>query len=205
MERSNSFTAKAGRWATELILVFAGVYGAFWLNSYQEHQRDAKRRDQILASLQENVQEEIVNAEHEGTDMQKKADEFRRALDAGEMPPVHTFNWTSTHSANDYAAFLQAGGLELLDIKTISALHKAEGVLRAGLSELAHFQKLSDELVMPNLDQDIFFFYDPATKKLRKRFAAYPSVLEATAEYFRQMAAADKALLAQIEGERKKR
>ena len=30
--------------------------------------------------------------------------------------------------------------------------------------------KISDELIVPNLDQDISFFYDPTTTKLRKRF-----------------------------------
>ena len=39
---------------------------------------------------------------------------------------------------------------------------------------MAHYEKLSDELIAPNLDQDISFFYDPATKKLRKRFEKYP-------------------------------
>ena len=31
---------------------------------------------------------------------------------------------------------------------------------------------------MPNLDRDISFFYDPATKKLRKQFEIYPKALE---------------------------
>ena len=42
---------------------------------------------------------------------------------------------------------------------------------------MAWYQKLSDELIVPNLDQDISFFYDPATKKLRKRFEIYPETL----------------------------
>ena len=48
---------------------------------------------------------------------------------------------------------------------------------------MAWYQKLSDELIVPNLDQDISFFYDPATKKLRKRFEIYPDALDATVKF----------------------
>jgi len=45
---------------------------------------------------------------------------------------------------------------------------------------MARYQKLSDELIVPNLGQDISFFYDPATKKLRKQFEIYPEALQET-------------------------
>ena len=56
-ERKRTLSARLARWAAELILVFVGVYAAFWLNSYQQHQQEAKRRDQILASLERTLRE----------------------------------------------------------------------------------------------------------------------------------------------------
>ena len=50
-EKRKTLSARLARWAAELVLVFIGVYAAFWLNSYQQHQQEANRRDQILASL----------------------------------------------------------------------------------------------------------------------------------------------------------
>lgn len=61
---------------------------------------------------------------------------------------------------------LQSGGVELLNVKTLSALQGLESVIRWGLSDIQRYQKLSDELIVPNLDQDTSFFYDPATRKL---------------------------------------
>ena len=58
-----------------------------------------------------------------------------------------------------------------------------ESVIRWGLNDIARYQKLSDELIVPNLDQDISFFYDPATTKLRKRFEIYPEALDATVKF----------------------
>jgi hypothetical protein len=58
MEASSqrSLLRLAGKKVAELLLVFIGAYAAFSLNSYQQHQQDAKRRDRILASLEGYVQ-----------------------------------------------------------------------------------------------------------------------------------------------------
>ncbi len=130
-------------------MVFVGVYAAFWLNSYQQHQQDAKRRDQILASLEEQLKEGIDSTKAEGAKQDKTVSEFRRALDAGEMPALHPFAFTSDYSASDMATLLQSGGIALLDVKTLTSLRELESVIRGGLSRMAHYERLSDELIAP--------------------------------------------------------
>ncbi len=67
---------------------------------------------------------------------------------------------------------------------------------------MAHYQNLSDELIVPNLDQDVSFFYDPATKKLRKRFEMYPEALQATVKFAHDLERTHTQLLKQIQAER---
>ena len=57
-----TLSARLARWAAELVLVFIGVYAAFWLNSYQQRQQEANRRDQILASLERTLREGIESS-----------------------------------------------------------------------------------------------------------------------------------------------
>src|ERR1035437_2375052 len=102
------------RWAVELVLIFIGVYAAFWLNSYEGRQRDAKRRDQILASLEQQLKDGVESARQEGAREDAVVREFRRSLDSGEMPPLKPFTFTSDYNATDMAALLQSGGIELL-------------------------------------------------------------------------------------------
>jgi hypothetical protein len=83
--------SRFGRWVAELVLVFVGVYAAFWLNSYQQHRQDAERRDQILASLEQQLREGIESGKINRAKQEQKAAEFRRALEAGEMPPLQPF------------------------------------------------------------------------------------------------------------------
>jgi hypothetical protein len=201
----HSRLSRFGRWAAELLLVFVGVYAAFWLNNYQQHRQDAERRDRILASIEQELRRGIESGKIAGAKEEQQAAKFRRALDAGEMPPLHPFVFTTDYSPGDIATLLQSGGVELLDVKTLVALRELESVIRWGLSDMAHYQKLSDELIVPNLDQDISFFYDPAAKKLRKRFEIYPQALEATVKFAHDLERTKTELLKQIRAERQRR
>ena len=196
--------SRSGRWLAELLLVFIGVYAAFWLNNYQQHQQDAERRDRILASIERTLRDGIESNKTNRAEQERKKAEFRRALDAGEMPPFRPFVFTTDYSPGDFATMLQAGGIQLLDLETLTALRNDESVIRWGLSRMARYQKLSDDLIVPNLDQDISFFYDPATKKLRKRFEIYPEALDARLKFANDLERTHTELLKQIQAERKR-
>jgi len=197
-----SLLSRIGRWMAELVLVFVGVYAAFWLNNYQQHREDSGRRDQILAALEQQLREGIESGKINRAKQEQKAAEFRRALGGGEMPPLEPFVFTTDYSPTDWATILQSGGVQLLDVQTLMAVRNDESVIRWGLSRMARYQQLSDALIVPNLDQDISFFYDPATKKLRKRFEIYPQALEATVKFANELERSNSELLKRIQGER---
>jgi hypothetical protein len=202
-EERNAFLSHLGRWVAELVLVFVGVYAAFWLTNYQQQRQDAERRDRILASIEQTLREGIESGRVNRLKQEEQAAEFQRALDNGRMPPVHPFTFTTDYSPGDFATMLQAGGIQLLDLQTLAALRHDESVIRWGLERMARYQKLSDELIVPNLDQDISFFYDPATKKLRKRFELYPEALQARVRFAKDLEGTHTELLKQIQAERK--
>jgi hypothetical protein len=197
--------ARFGRWAAELVLVFIGVYAAFWLSNYQQQQQDAERRDRILAFIEQTLREGIESSKiNRVSEQEPAATEFRRALDAGEMPPLRPFVFITDYSPSDLATMLQSGGVQLLDVQTLRALRNDESVIRWGLAGMARYQKLSDELIVPNLNQDISFFYDPATKKLGKQFEIYPEALDATVKLANDLERTHAELLKQIQAERQR-
>jgi len=203
MNQRRSVLSRIGRWTAELVLVFVGVYAAFWLNNYQQHRQDADRRDQILAFIEQTLSEGIESSKiNRAREQEPEAAEFRRALDAGEMPLLRPFVFITDYSSSDLATMLQSGGVQLLDVQTLRALRKDESVIRWGLQRMARYQKLSDELIVPNLGQDISFFYDPATKKLRKQFETYPEALEERVSFAHELERTHTDLLKQIQAER---
>ncbi len=201
---TGSFLSRIGRWTAELVLVFVGVYAAFWLNNYQQRQQDQERHDRILASIEQTLREGIESNKVSRAKEQQQVAEFQRALDAGEMPQLHPFVFTTDYSPGDFATILQSGGIQLLELETLTALRRDESVIRWGLSGMARYQKLSDELIVPNLNQDISFFYDPTTKKLRKQFEIYPEALQATVKFANDLERTHTALLKQIQAERQR-
>lgn len=201
----NSVFTRIGRWIAELVLVFVGVYAAFWLNNYQQHQQEVDRRDQILASLEQQLEEGIESGRINRANQERGAAEFRRALEAGEMPPLKPFVFTTDYSPIDWATILQSGGVQLLDVQTVMAVRNDESVIRWGVNRMARYQKLSDELIVPNLDQDISFFYDPTSRKLRKRFELYLEALEARVKFASELERTHTKLLQRIQTERQRR
>src|SRR6266699_4553413 len=120
-EKGSRFS-RFGGWVAELVLVFVGVYAAFWLNNYQQRQQDRERHDRILASIEQTLREGIESNKVSRAKEQQQVAEFRRALDAGEMPPLHPFVFTPDYSPGDFATLLQSGGIQLLDLQTLTAL-----------------------------------------------------------------------------------
>jgi len=197
--------AHLGDWVAELILVFVGVSAAFWLSNYQQHRQDAERRDQILAFIEQTLSEGIESSKvNRAKEQEPEATEFRRALDAGEMPPLRPFVFITDYSPSDLATMLQSGGVQLLAVQTLRALRSDESVIRWGLQRMARYQKLSDHLIVPNLNQNISFFYDPATKKLRKQFEIYPQALEERVNFAHELERTHSELLKEIQAERQR-
>src|SRR5207247_6324471 len=130
-----------GGWVAELVLVFVGVYAAFWLNNYQQHQQDAERRDRILASIEQTLREGIESGKVNRAKEEREAAEFRRGLDAGEMPQLHPFVFTTDYSPGDFATLLQSGGIQLLDLETLTALRNDASFIRWAMRRMARYQK----------------------------------------------------------------
>ena len=196
---------KIRRWVAELLLVFIGVYAAFWLNNFQQHQGQAKRRDQILASLEQELEAGINNAKEETAHSDEEVRAFQRALENAERPSLRRFTFTTDYNPGDIATLLQAGGIELLEVKTLSTLREFESVVRWGLSRMAHYQELSDALIAPSLGQDPSFFYQDDGKHLRAQFDFYPEALQARRNFFKQLQQKEAELLGQIKSERQRR
>ena len=67
------------------------------------------------------------------------------------MPEISPIGWASSYNSNETSWILQGGGLELLDIATIAKLKEVDSAASNGLSRMAHYQLLSDQLIVPHL------------------------------------------------------
>src|SRR5438045_5343161 len=154
-----TFWPRLGRWAAELVLVFIGVYAAFWLSNFQQRQQEAERRDRILASIERTLREGIESGKINRAKEEEDAAKFQRALDAGEMPPLRPFVFTTDYNPGDFATLLQSGGIELLDLETLTAMRNDESVIRWGVSSRQRNQTMRDEMLVQNHYHDTSIIY----------------------------------------------
>jgi len=182
----------------ELIIVFVGVYAAFVLNAYQSHQQERQRRQQILAYLEKQATASAEKLKHVTLSYDERMNAFLAQLASGEMPEVAPIAWASNYNANETNWILQGGGLELLDFATVARLKEVDSTASTGLTTMAHYQQLSDQLIVPHLGEGRSFFYDPATKQLRKEYALYPDILKEGSRVLHELSEKTDQLVAQL-------
>ena len=196
--------ARAARWGGELLTVFVGVYAAFLLNDHQAHRQEQQRREQILAWMEKQFTETTAELENERTQMKKEAEIFDRQLAAGEMPELHAFNFATDYDPSDIASVLGSGGFDLLEVETVREIKGAETTLRVMLATARHDQQLSDALILPNLEKDRSFFYDPATHQLRPAYHWYGEFYKTFLAGYDTLLPQSKKLIAQVRAERQR-
>jgi hypothetical protein len=189
----------------ELVIVFVGVYAAFVLNAHQIREQQQQRRAQILTYLQKGADLGVAKLNAVIATYDKAVADFSRKLANGEMPQVAPIAWASSFNPNESAWLLQAGGLELLDIETIGRMNELDAAAGTGLSTMAHYQQLSDQLIVPHLGEGNAYFYDPATRQLRPLYDRYPEMLQEGSRVLHDMATKTEALAAQLRAEQQKR
>jgi hypothetical protein len=185
----------------ELVIVFVGVYAAFVLNAYQVHEQERQRRAQILSYLEGGAIQGSVKLKTVTQEYDRLINEFISRLDKGEMPDISPIAWSSSYNPNESAWLLQAGGLELLDIQTIARMRELDAAAGTGLSTMAHYQQLSDQLIVPHLGEGRAAFYDLETKKLKPQYARYPEMLQEGSRVLHDIAEKTDALAAQLRAE----
>jgi hypothetical protein len=84
--------------------------------------------DRILASIEQLLQQGIESGKINHAKQEKRAAEFQRAHDAGQMPPLQPFVFITDYNPGDFATMLQSGGNQLLDLETLTALRNDESV-----------------------------------------------------------------------------
>ena len=183
------------RRGTELLVVFFGVYAAFLLNRFDTDRRDAKRRAQILESLDQEVATNLDELKNDVSQAEGFFADFDRRLASGEMPPLSVSFVDSGYSSSDDAALLQAGGLELLDIQTVERIRVVNDLERSLLA----FTHDQFELGLAELTNHApGDFYDPATHQLKKRYDWYPRLQHKTLAQAKELLAVEEKLLTHL-------
>ena len=178
---SKPWLKRIAEWMVDLVIVFVGVYAAFVLNAYES------RREQSEQTL---IEEALTD--------------FNRRLNNGEMPELVYININSSYDSTFSLSFFQAGAGELLEVATLRQVRAVDKDSKLAAEDIKHFQELSASVLVPQLNHDRTFFYDPSSRTLLPQYAWYPTAFQAMVDYCNKIRPEIDELRKQIDRERKR-
>jgi hypothetical protein len=163
------------RFAAELLVVFIGVYGAFWVEGYWQRQEDREREEAILWALTEELGNLAVNGPLVRDGMAAALEEFDREVAGGGTPlPAHYREpGAETPSMSVWQATLSSGGVNLLDPELFFDLAKLYNRVESTSERYIRYNTVTEREVLPLLSQGPDAFYDPVTGNLEPRFEVH--------------------------------
>lgn len=173
MFESRSRLPLGGRLLIELLVVFVGVWGAFLVEGWREDRQREERERQIYGALMREISEFGANSCSFAREIRRTDSIFTARMGEGDplrpIPMIMPLDVTP-HMWN---ATLQAGGLEILDVRTMYDVSSFYNNLAIAFAELEALGAFSRDVLIPNVDRPLSEFYDPETHRPRPRYEAY--------------------------------
>jgi hypothetical protein len=158
----------------ELIVVFIGVYAAFALAEWESSRDAEKRRHQLQTAVVQEIRDITSNTRRVATMAPPELARFDSLIRAGARPSLAPMIEPVRLETHVWTAMLEAGVLDLFDVKTVYGISQFYNELNAGFEQLAQLRTLSETVLIPNLDRDATEFYN-ADGDLRAKYEWYRS------------------------------
>ena len=205
------FAARFGWLMAELVFVFLGMYGAFLLERMHDDDMDLLRKRQILQALVDEFEDYETELGSASSSLDEAyAEPFFSAYGEGERPFPTPLPYGGMGSVNTgiWEAMLQSGGIEVLEVEVIQQVQVFFKKLQDLLDLYSRFERLTEQMILPEMDQDVTFFYQAEGPELRDKYKWYVNSLFTIGMSLRslseQAATTKEVLLAEYEKVRKK-
>ncbi len=176
MEKRQSELARTGkRLLAELIVVFLGVYGAFWVEDYRDRQVQSERTAQVLGVLQQDLRDYIDVTGGFYEHVREGLDEWSQARERGEHPPPFVFRiyGAETPPVTTWQAIQEAELAQLLEANLLYELAYYYNELAGWGGRMARYSAFTESQVLPMRKGDSRAFYSVDGSSLLPRFDAH--------------------------------
>ena len=181
---------RSGWLLAELLFVFIGMYGAFLLERMHEENLDDLRHKQILQALIDEFGDYEKELSDFSTWLDKGyADKFFREYSMGKKPypPIIPSGGMGNVNTGIWEAMLQSGGIELLEMEMILEIQEFFKKLQDVLDLYSRFERLTENLILPESDKNASFFYEAEGIALRNKYKWYVNSLFTIGTSLREM------------------
>ena len=156
------------RLASELVIVFVGVYGAFWVERFRQEVEDRERATTILEALAREIGGINTEGPYVRDAMAAALAEFDSATARGLHPPPAYYREPAaeTPSISVWQATVASGGVNLLDPNLFFTLAAFYNRVESFSRRYLRYNEVTERDLLPRLSQGAEAFYDPHSGEL---------------------------------------
>jgi len=184
--QTSSLAKTAGRLAFELLIVFVGVYAAFWVDNWRTDLAVRERAREVALTIQLGLDDVIGANERFVTEVSAGLSAWQAARDRGELVAPYFFRiGGSEHAPREvYEAIIQSQPAELFDTKLMFDLGYFYSELLGVGDRYVRYAEFTESAVLPNLKRDVSVFYEPDESRLLPEFDAHMDRLRELVEWW---------------------
>jgi hypothetical protein len=161
------------RLAFELLVVFAGVYGAFMAENYREGRERRAAAREIHAALIEELDDHIEGVRFFTDSIAAMQTRWEEAHARGERPIPWYLPRLGRPPVAAWEATLASGGVTLIDRKLFYRLAKHYDGMHEWTTLDETFRGFAEQRIIPRIDDGPDAFYRPGTGELRAEYRDY--------------------------------
>ncbi len=163
------------RLVSELVIIFAGVYGAFWVERYRQEVEDRERALTILEALDRELENLSNNGPYVEKGMTQALDAFVDARTKGIQAPPAFYRepGAETPSISVWRATVSSGGVNLLDPGLFYSLAEFYNRVESFSERYLRYNEFTEREILPLLSRGGEAFYDPVSEELEPSFQVH--------------------------------
>lgn len=163
------------RLASELMVIFVGVYGAFWVERYRQELEDRDRATTILEALEREIGNIASNGPVVRDAMASALSAYDSAVARGirAQPAYYREPGAETPSISVWEATVASGGVNLLDPQLFYTLAEFYNRVESFSLRYLRYNQVTEREVLPRLSIGAEAFYDPLSGRLDPVFEVH--------------------------------
>ena len=159
----------------ELVVVFLGVYGAFWVENFRDERDREERTVQVVLALQQDLSDYAEVSEGFASFVERGLQDWQDAMERGEMPVPFVFRIFGAEKppVSTWEVVRQSELAALLDASLLYELGFFYNELSGYGDRYVRYAEFTESEVLPLLKVGNSGFYIEDGKELLPRFAAH--------------------------------
>ncbi len=168
------------------MVIFLGVYAAFWVDNYRDRQAEAERSREMAAALQKDIEDVIRVLDKTVDEIRSGLAEWEQARVNGEFRAPYYYRIRGSERPPNavYNAILQSRPAEVFDAQLLFDLGYFYSELLGASDRYVRYATFTEQQLLPRLKSGPDSFYRADGEHLLPEYAAHMDRLRELTEFW---------------------